>query len=142
MAADDSIFTRIIKGQIPCVKVFESSHVFAFLDVNPLAVGHTLVVPKRQVVRLDELPAEEGAEVGRCLGKIARAVLIASGCTDYNVLQNNGPTAGQVVPHVHFHIIPRRHGDGLGYRWNPQKATPQDLAAIGARIADAFRPVA
>jgi histidine triad (HIT) family protein len=134
-SAGNSIFTKIIRGEFPCAKVFENEHLIAFLDISPLAEGHTLVVPKRQVERLEDLPADEAAAIARELGAIARRVLIATGAPAYNVLQNNGPQAGQVVPHVHFHIIPRREGDGLGYRWNAKRADPDDLAALAKRIS-------
>lgn len=134
-ATAESIFTRIIKGQIPCAKVFENEHVFAFLDIAPLALGHTLVVPKRQIARLEDLPADEAAAIGRVLGFIARKVMKIVAAPAYNVLQNNGAESGQVVPHVHFHIIPRRDGDGLGYRWNSRPAKPEELAALASRIA-------
>lgn len=129
-----SIFTRIIRGEIPCHRIYENEHVLAFLDINPLAEGHALVVPKREVERLDQLPADEAAAVGRVLGMIARRVLNAVGVEDFNVLQNNGKASGQEVPHVHFHIIPRRSGDGLGYRWNAKPAKPEALAALAQRI--------
>jgi histidine triad (HIT) family protein len=135
MATADSIFTKIFRGQIPCQKVFENERVFAFLDINPLAVGHTLVVPKTQVERLEDLPAEDAAELGRCLGRLGSAIVRATGASGFNVLQNNGAVAGQVVPHVHFHIIPRRDGDGLGFRWNAHSARAEELAATAGRIA-------
>lgn len=135
MPNTDSIFSRIIAGEIPCHRVFENDHVLAFLDINPLAAGHTLVVPKTAAARLEDLPPDAAAEVARQLGPIARRVLAAVGAEDYNVLQNNGPASGQEVPHVHFHIIPRRHGDGLGYRWNPTPANQDELAKLAAQIA-------
>ncbi len=128
------IFDRIIVGDIPCQRVFENEHVLAFLDINPLAEGHTLVIPKRCVARLDQLAADEAAELGRQVADLARRVMAVTGAAGFNVLQNNGEVAGQVVPHVHFHIIPRHAGDGLGYRWKPQKADPAALAALAERI--------
>ncbi len=133
-ATSDSIFTRIIRGEIPCHRVFENEFVFAFLDIHPLADGHTLIVPKLQVERLEQLPADHAAEVARQFARIARAVLSATGADGYNLLQNNGKAAGQEVPHVHFHIIPRRHGDGLGYRWNAKDSESAALAALAERI--------
>lgn len=130
----DSIFTRIIRGELPCHRVFENEHVLALLDINPLAEGHTLVVPKRQVERLDQLSDDEAAEVARCIGPIARQIVAATGAEGYNILQNNGRAAGQEVMHVHFHIIPRRAGDGLGYRWNPRPAAPEALAALAEKL--------
>lgn len=133
-AATESIFTRIVKGEIPCHRVFENDHLLAFLDINPLCEGHTLVVPKRPAERLEDLPPEDAAQIARHLGVIARRVLAATGAEGYNVLQNNGRVAGQEVPYVHFHIIPRRAGDGLGYRWNAKPAAPGALADLARRI--------
>ena len=130
----ETIFSKIIAGQVPCQRVFESEHVLAFLDINPLAEGHTLVIPKRAVARLEELPADEAAELGRSLGEVARRVLRVTGAPGYNVLQNNGTAAGQEVAHVHFHIIPRHPGDGLGYRWHPKPAAPEALAELARRM--------
>jgi histidine triad (HIT) family protein len=132
----DSIFTRIIRGEIPCAKLHDGPTVIAFLDINPLAAGHALVVPKRPVERLEDLPPEEAADCARVLGGLARRICRATGATGYNILQNNGRDAGQEVPHVHFHIIPRKPGDGLGYRWNARPAKAEDLRALAARLAD------
>ncbi len=133
----ETIFSRIVAGEIPCQRVFENESVLAFLDVNPLAEGHTLVIPKRAAERLEDLPPEQAAEIARCLGEIARRIMAVTGAEGYNVLQNNGPVAGQEVKHVHFHIIPRRAGDGLGYRWKPQSVPPETLAELARRIDDA-----
>jgi histidine triad (HIT) family protein len=137
MAGQPSIFARIIAGEIPCHKVYETAHVLAFLDVRPLADGHTLVLPKRTVARFEDLTADEAAELGRALHAVARKVLAATGAPAYNILQNNGPAASQEVPHVHFHIVPRHAGDGLGFRWRPQEREPQALAELAARISTA-----
>jgi histidine triad (HIT) family protein len=134
MSAGESIFTKIIKGRIPCHKVFENDRVLAFLDINPLSEGHTLVVPKQQVERLEDLPPEDAAEIARHLGPIAKRIVAATGAQGYSVLQNNGRVSGQEVPHVHFHIIPRNAGDGLGYRWDSKGASNEQLAALAERI--------
>ena len=134
----DSIFTRIIKGEIPCQRVFENEFVLAFLDITPLAEGHTLVIPKRQLERFEDLPAEDAAAVASVLGRIAQHVTQAVGVDAYNILLNNGKPAGQEVPHVHFHIIPRRAGDSLGYRWNAQPADHDELAKLAGRIRSAL----
>lgn len=116
----DSIFTKIIKGEIPSHKIYEDDLVFAFLDINPLSPGHTLVVPKQQVETLDQLSDDSAAAIGRCLPRLARAIIKATGAQAYNILQNNGPLAGQEVMHVHFHIIPRQSEEvGLGRIWVP-----------------------
>lgn len=133
----DSIFAKIVAGQIPCHRVFESPHALAFLDINPLADGHTLVVPKRAVQYLHALSGDEAAELGRAVAIVAGMVQRVTGCAGYNVLQNNGSVAGQEVPFLHFHIIPRSPGDGLGFRWAPQKRSPEQLAAYARRFTEA-----
>ena len=134
--SDPSIFTLIIQGNIPCHKVYEDEHVFSFLDINPCSIGHTLVVPKEQSAKLDGLSEEASAAVGRVLPRISRAVLAASGASDFNVLQNNGEAAFQSVFHVHFHIIPK-HDDGSGLTW--PFATTQLDPGEGAILAERIR---
>src|SRR5215470_12689140 len=109
----DTIFGKIIRGEIPCHRVFEDDHVLAFLDINPLSRGHTLVIPKEPAETLDALSDDAAAAIGRVMPRIARAVLAATGARHYNVLQNNGIAAHQAVMHVHFHIIPK-FDDGTG----------------------------
>src|SRR3954464_10731394 len=109
-----TIFTKIIAGEIPCFRIYEDDKVFAFLDVNPLSRGHTLVIPKEPAETLDQLSDEAAAALGRTLPRIARAVLAATGASAFNILQNNGAAAHQAVFHVHFHIIPRLDDGGLG----------------------------
>lgn len=136
----ETIFTRIIRGEIPSHKVYEDERVFAFLDIAPLSPGHTLVVPKEPAATLDALSDESAAAVGRVLPRIARAVIAATGTPDYNILQNNGAPAHQVVPHVHFHVIPKPgDGRGLGIGWPGGRLDAEDgkrlAAAIAARLA-------
>jgi histidine triad (HIT) family protein len=114
----DTIFSKIIAGTIPCHRVYEDAHVLAFLDIAPLAPGHTLVIPKEPARTLDELSDEAAAALGRVLPRLCRAVKQVTGCAAYNVLQNNEALAHQAVFHVHFHIIPKPDdARGLGVRW-------------------------
>jgi histidine triad (HIT) family protein len=114
----ETVFTKILRGEIPCHRVYEDAAVLAFLDINPLSRGHTLIIPKEPAVTLDELSEDAAAALGRALPRIARAVLAATGARAYNVLQNNGADAHQAVFHVHFHIIPKfDDGTGLGIVW-------------------------
>src|SRR3982074_3696479 len=96
----DTVFSKIIRGEIPCHKVYEDDFVLAFLDINPLSPGHTLVIPKEPIATLDALSDEASAAIGRVLPRISRAVLRATGAKDFNVLQNNGAAAHQAVFHV------------------------------------------
>jgi histidine triad (HIT) family protein len=131
----DTIFGKILRNDIPCNRVYEDAQVVAFLDVNPLSRGHTLVIPREPAETLDRLSAESAAAIGKVLPRIARAVLAATGAREFNVLQNNGPGAHQAVMHVHFHIIPKYDdGTGLGIGWKPTKLV--DGAQLAAAIAD------
>ena len=132
----DTIFTKIINGEIPCHRVYEDTHVLAFLDINPLSKGHTLVIPKEPAVQLDQLSDDSAAAIGRALPRICRAVLKATGATAYNVLENNGSAAHQVVMHVHFHIIPKYpDGSGLGIGWPAGQIDHQQAAELARVIA-------
>ena len=134
----DTIFTKILRGEIPCHRVYEDEAVLAFLDVSPLSPGHTLVIPKEAAATLDRLSDESSAAIGRVLPRIARAVLAATGATSFNVLQNNGAAAHQAVLHVHFHIIPRFEGRGLGIGWEPMPVAASDLKVLVGKIASAL----
>jgi histidine triad (HIT) family protein len=132
----DTIFGKILSGVIPCHKVYEDERVFAFLDINPLSTGHTLVVPKEPAKTLDALSDESAAALGRALPRICRAVIAVTGVKEYNVLENNGSGAHQAVPHVHFHIIPKPSGgEGLGIGW-PARSLDQ---TSGAKLAESLR---
>ena len=118
----ETVFAKILRGEIPCHRVYEDAAVLAFLDVNPLSRGHTLVIPKEPAATLDQLSDDAAAALGRVLPRIARAVLAATGARAFNILQNNGADAHQAVFHVHFHIIPKLDdGSGLGIDWRPTK---------------------
>lgn len=124
-----TIFDKILSGDIPSYRVYDDDHVFAFLDIGPLSEGHTLVIPKERKAQLHQLSDESAAAIGRVLPRICRAVMAATGATAYNVLQNNGAAAHQVVMHVHFHVIPKFGSLGLGIGWLPR--TLDDAAARG-----------
>jgi histidine triad (HIT) family protein len=133
----DTLFSKLIRGEIPCHKVYDDALVFAFLDINPLSRGHTLVIPKEPAVTLDALSDESAAAIGRVLPRLCRAVLKATGTTAYNILQNNGALAHQAVFHVHFHIIPRPDTiTGLEIGWKPIGFDHADGATLAAQIAD------
>lgn len=129
-----TVFDKILAGEIPCHRVYEDAHVLAFLDVGPLSAGHTLVIPKERAAHLHELSDEASAALGRVLPRICRAVLAASGATAYNVLQNNGAAAHQAVMHVHFHVIPKLDGGGLGIGWPAGKLDAAAAADLLAKM--------
>jgi len=125
-----TIFDKILSGDIPSYKVYEDEHVYSFLDINPIAVGHTLVIPREPKAFLHELSDEACAAIGRALPRVARAVLAATGAEHYNVLQNNGAPAHQAVFHVHFHIIPRVGDTGLGIGWKQAELLADDAQSL------------
>ena len=136
----ETIFSAILRGEIPCHRVYEDEQTLAFLDVNPLSAGHTLVIPKEPAATLDALSDESAAALGRILPRLCRAVLRATGAKAYNILQNNGADAHQVVMHVHVHIIPRYPDrpsgqDGLGIGWRAGALDAEAGAALAERIA-------
>ena len=117
MTDTDCIFCRIAAGEIPVTKVHEDDYGIAFMDIGPLAEGHVLVIPKTHAETVDQLTPDQAAGLLRNLPALVRAVQAATGCQGVNVLQNNGTVAHQVVPHVHFHIIPRNPGDEFHFNW-------------------------
>ena len=134
MSSKDCIFCKIVAGQIPAKKIYENDHVLAFLDIGPVSDGHTLVIPKQHFEKLHECPAEILSKVASCLSKISNAVSSAMKSQGYNVLCNNGKAAGQVVEHVHFHIIPRNSGDGVFDRWPSYEYKQGQLDIISEKI--------
>lgn len=133
----DTVFGKIIRGEIPCHRIYEDDKVLAFLDVNPLSRGHTLVIPKEPAATVDVLSEESSAAIGRVLPRISRAVLAATGARSFNILQNNGASAHQAVFHVHFHIIPKYDdGPGLGIGWKTLSLDAADAKTLAAQIAN------
>lgn len=136
----DTIFSKILRGDIPCHKVYEDDLVFAFLDIGPLSFGHTLVIPKEAVATIDELSDETAAAIGRVLPRLCRAIKAVTGVEQLNILQNNGPMAHQAVFHVHFHIIPKPSVDqGLVMEWSSTKLDPAEGARLAAALTREIR---
>ena len=132
---EDCIFCKIVAGEIPASALFESETGLAFLDVNPLSDGHLLFVPRDHYERLSQIPPALAREMAEAIPRLGRALLAATKAEGYNLLLNEGAAAGQVVPHVHYHLIPRKSGDGLGYRWNAGAYE----AGRADEIADAYK---
>ena len=104
---NDCVFCAIAAGEIPSFKVYEDDLVLAYLDINPFTEGHTLVIPKDHTTGLLDTPAETLKEIVVRVQKVAAHLKAALPCDGFNILQNNGAAAGQTVPHVHFHTVPR-----------------------------------
>ncbi|CAG7916221.1 unnamed protein product [Penicillium olsonii] len=127
MSSAACIFCKIIKGDIPSFKLFESDKVFAFLDIQPLSRGHALVIPKYHGEKLTDIPDEHLLEILPVAKKVAQA----TGAVDFNILQNNGRIAHQVVDHVHFHMIPKpNEKEGMSIGWPSQETDMDKLKAL------------
>ena len=110
---EDCIFCKIIKGEIPSYKVYEDEDILAVLDINPSSDGHTLVFPKKHTQNFEDTDEETLSKLMVVVKKIGLAIKNNLGADSYNVCENNDLIAGQIVPHIHFHIVPRYKGDGL-----------------------------
>ncbi|KAK4231938.1 HIT-like domain-containing protein [Podospora fimiseda] len=125
------IFCKIIKGEIPCFKLFESDKTLAFLDIGPLSKGHALVIPKHHGEKLTDIPDDHLSEILPTVKKLATA----TGAVDWNLLQNNGKLAHQEVGHVHFHMIPKPNAEqGLVVGWPQQKIEMDELKKLFEEI--------
>jgi histidine triad (HIT) family protein len=129
-----SVFTRIIRGELPAAKVYEDEHTIAFMDAGQVNPGHVLVATKRQVETILELDDELAGALFRTVTRVARAVDAAFRPEGITVLQANRPAGGQTVPHLHVHVVPRHANDGIVLTW-PRKEPPlEQLRELAARI--------
>jgi len=126
---DDCVFCKIIRGEIPSFKVWEDAKTFAFMDINPIATGHALIIPKFHTPNIYEAPEEWLGPVMGAVSRVARAVKAEVAPDGMNILQANDKGALQSVFHIHFHVIPRFIDDGLTMNWD---MVPGDMAEIGA----------
>jgi len=133
----DCIFCKIIAGQIPAGTVYENERVLAFLDINPVNPGHTLVVPKNHFASLVDAPEEVLVELIKTIKKIVPAVLTGLGADGFNLGLNNGFVAGQVVSHLHFHIMPRFANDGHQL-WQGKPYQPGEAESVLEKIKQAL----
>ncbi|MFZ0034189.1 MAG: HIT family protein [Sedimentisphaerales bacterium] len=136
MSVNDCVFCKMVAGQIPLTKIYEDEVVLSFLDIGPISDGHTLVIPKQHFEELHQCPAEILGQVASRLGKIAAAVVGAMNSDGYNVLCNNGRAAGQLVKHLHFHIVPRNASDGVFDRWPAYKYEKGKIEDIAVKIRE------
>jgi histidine triad (HIT) family protein len=133
----DCIFCKIVKGELGAQKVFENDRCVAFLDINPVSWGHTLVVPRAHFDTWLDLPPDILSALTQTAQQVARGVLRATGAPGFNLLMNNHACSGQAIPHAHFHVIPRKPEDGVKYSWPAKPYPPGELdkAAEGIRKA-------
>ncbi len=135
MTTDDScIFCKIVAGQVSCFRLYEDDETLAFLDINPVNDGHSLVILKAHCPTVFELPPDAFAAVGRTAITIAKAVEAAVKPFGLNLLQANGPGAAQSVAHFHLHILPRGRNDRLLMNWSAKPGDQARLVELAERI--------
>ena len=114
------IFCKIIAGELPSTRVYEDDRILAFMDIGPIAKGHVLVVPKRHSITISDTEPAILADIMTVVRNIAKAQIEGMGADGVNITQANGDVAGQVVPHIHFHVIPRFKNDNVNFNWQPR----------------------
>jgi len=130
----DCIFCDIIKGWLPCAKIYENDRVISFLDINPVNPGHTLVVPKMHYATIFDISEEDLSACAIVSQKLAKAVFRGTNASGLNFIQNNFRPAGQHVDHIHFHLIPRHAQDRFFTSWPGKPYQPGELDRIFNRI--------
>lgn len=131
---DDCVFCKILKGEIPCTKVYEDDMVLAFLDIAPFNYGHTVIVPKDHQHSSTTIGVDYLSAMIAVAPKIGAALMRATGAEGFNIIQNNGRVAGQSVPHVHFHVIPRFADDDIVITAKGKKYAEGQMAELTAKI--------
>jgi histidine triad (HIT) family protein len=132
---ENCVFCKIVRGELPANKIYEDNDTLVFMDIGPIVKGHLLVIPKTHYAHLLETPAAVLAKLVVVVQKIAAAQKKALQADGVNVVQSNGRAAGQVVDHIHFHIIPRFTLDGHHWNWKPQKyADGGEMRAFADKI--------
>jgi histidine triad (HIT) family protein len=131
---EDCIFCKIIKKEIPASVIYEDGNVISFLDIMPANKGHCLVVPKKHYETLLEVQDEYLSGLIKAVKKVAKAMSLSMGNDSYNIIMNNGKEAGQLVQHVHVHIIPRFKGDRLRLSWSHKRYKDKEIDEYKEKI--------
>ena len=134
MKDENCIFCKLANGEIPTATLYEDEDFRVILDASPASKGHALILPKEHYANLYELDDEVAAKTLVLAKRMITKLTDLLGCDGYNIVQNNGETAGQTVFHFHMHLIPRYKGDTVGLGWKMGKLTEEDKADILSRI--------
>ena len=136
MKNDNCIFCKIANGEIPSKTLYEDEKFRVILDLGPAAKGHALILPKSNYADLYELPEDTAADAMILARKMAARITDRLQCDGFNLMQNNGETAGQTVFHFHMHLIPRYRDDGQKIGWIPGEPSAEELEEIKNKIID------
>ncbi len=139
---EQCLFCNIASGKIPAKIIYDSPDIMAFLDIRPANPGHVLVIPKEHIETLQDLPEDMNSALLQIVKIIAQAQVEAIGAQGVNVLQNNGEIAGQAVPHLHIHVIPRYKDDKIAFNWTPIGLKPEQMGEIQKRLISRAKELA
>ena len=134
----DCVFCKIVAGKLPCFKLLEDETTIAFMDINPVNPGHALAVAKGHWPTVDVIPPDVLADVARTAQRVAKATVETLAPAGVNLVQANGPAAGQSVPHLHIHIMPRRTGDDVSLNWTPVPGDMKEIEAVANKLRAAL----
>ena len=133
---ENCIFCKIVSGEFNSWKVYEDDHTFAFLDINPLNVYHTLVITKKHYENIFDIPEDEAVNVIKTVKKIADMYSKKLGLENIQIINNSGAQAQQDVFHIHFHIVPRYSGDNQNIKWTPRTELREKFDELLLRLKD------
>jgi len=136
--SEECIFCKIVKGEIPCYKVYEDPKFVAFLDINPINKGHTLIIPKKHFETILDIEKEQFGEIMKLTKKLSEAIIKAIKADGFEICINNKKAAGQLVPHLHVHIMPRFKNDGLKFDWPTKKFSQVEMQNIANKIKNSL----
>ncbi len=136
---DECIFCKIVKGELPSYKVYEDEKTLAFLDVNPINVGHTLVMPKNHAPTLTKAQEDDLLALTMALRKVVGAIERGLGVENLNVFVNQGKDAGQVIPHLHYHVVPRQKDDGVKFEAPQRKLGEEEFKDLVEKIGSVLK---
>ncbi len=142
-SGEPCVFCRIIKGEIGAMKVYEDAYLIGILDINPVNPGHLLVMPKQHYETLTDMPANLAGHIINVVSSLMLAEKRELDPSGFNVINNNGLQAGQVVPHFHMHLIPRYEGDekSFDFLWLTKKLDNEQMKKIQSGIIDKLKSV-
>lgn len=137
----DCVFCKIVHGHLPSIRVYEDERVLAFMDIGPIVKGHTLVIPKEHYDPITQTPTDVLQHLIAVVQRIVRAHYTGLKADGVNVTQANGAAAGQIIPHIHFHVIPRFLSDGHHWNWTPRHYLDRtEMQEFATSIKEALAP--
>ena len=139
MKDENCIFCKIVDGRIPSTTVYEDNLFKAILDIAPANKGHVIIIPKNHCANIFEVDEETASKGLIVASKIATAMKDILNCDGINIVQNNGEAAGQTVFHLHIHVIPRYHKDGIDFQWEKVAYEVDEAAKLASQITAAIK---